>query len=359
MLLRAFLSAKRKPSRELITSNTICQSLTAADMLKYSKRLMAIHQAIDASALFLALRIELESQLPSQDIRRLLRGTVRSLEKWFDAIFLDDANSLTESSELSLMDLISFLAFSSTFGRARGKRAFQTEKTVTSLLRLSFKLAAQSTKIATLLRLRDQIDAANRRLSTSVVESFIESETVSHLADLIRHQILESMRSAILTGKRDELDPLFALSRQLNYEDTLKLEVLTTWNDKRGALDSEIQKYLTRYLDFRLEQRPVALTGQSESVQISQMATVLLQLWESRGDSPRVAEAFRMFAVLAERFFGLRLCGPVGSQVDFDPKLYEFAGARVSGRVVVLRPWVEWSEHAVSKIIIKAVVDPA
>jgi hypothetical protein len=358
MLLRAFLSTRRMPSRDLINTQTICEALRATDILKYSRRLMVSHQTIEAEALFTALRRELESYRSTPTFPSLCRNLVRSLTRWIDSFRHDGTNSLTGLTELSFLDLISFLASSATSTIAEGKRSSSPEKRLSTLMYLSFKVAAHSNNPVTLIKLKDLLEMTNRRLSSSSFESLIESEPVSRLAESVRQRIAECARDLIVKGRVDELNSLIGLSRSLSYENTLKDGILDAWNEERGLLSADTQRFLQRYLDLEFKQRGITLADQGESVQISQMAVALLQLWEAREDSPRVAEAFRMFVTFAERFFNLRLHGKVGSEVDFNPRIHEISVPAISGRVVIRRPWVEWTEDAISKVIMRAAVAP-
>jgi len=97
-----------------------------------------------------------------------------------------------------------------------------------------------------------------------------------------------------------------------------------------------------------------------DSLRTVQLASALVAAWVAREDGPRASDVFEELRSVAGNFFNLQLHEKVGSTEEYNPRIHELIlGAKSSNRVRLLGPWVEYSRQNVSKVILKAPVEPA
>lgn len=99
----------------------------------------------------------------------------------------------------------------------------------------------------------------------------------------------------------------------------------------------------------------------SESdVSLERMATLLLAAWDAKEDGARAQQLFTLFAGICKTAFRMNLAGEVGSSIVFDAVFHESGEKSIvpGERVQLLRPWVEWQEGGVRRVIVRGLVTP-
>jgi hypothetical protein len=90
------------------------------------------------------------------------------------------------------------------------------------------------------------------------------------------------------------------------------------------------------------------------------LASALVAAWLAKEDGPKARDAFEELRSVAGNFFALQLHENASQIEDYNPRIHELVmGARPSARVRLLGPWVEYSRQSVSRVILKAPVEPA
>lgn len=361
LLLRAYLSVGDRPTPQVLDASTIAHALQLDDILRHAKRLCLISQSIEAAALFEGLKTNLKELETPQQLPRLIRKARSAIEKWLQWVDSNHA-SLTEGTEKALLDIFVFLISQATPSKSmNGRMSKSGERTITPLLDLVFKVFKKSVYAGNLIRTMKEIEIVAKRCSSSFVENILESESGRQFLDHVLGSLPGFVRKAASEGRVDRLEDMVSgLNLIPRGDTTIQTAVRKIWEEERGRLSDEVQQFVHRYIeaDQGMTPQPLTLSDASEDLRIPQVGTALLSSWEAHDDSPRAAESFRFLNEVAQKFFNLKICGSVGSVVDFDPKVHQFPNAPIGeGRVVIVRPWVEWAEGSRSKVIIRAIVE--
>lgn len=360
ILLRAHLSIRENPPPQMVQASTIIGALERGDILRYSKRLCLSSQIIDATALFVGLKTAFEKstyQTPFQLIRKIV-PSVRKWLKWVDSI----EGCLTETTEIALIDFFALLAQRAAPSKGlSGKKLKSVEKMITPLFEFSLGLSAKSPHLKTLIQTMNLIGFIGEKFSISLLEDVLEDENRHRLLEQTIKRIPDHVKESAYKGRVDRIEDMSrAVRRVYTANMQFRKTICELWEKEAGTLTEEVRQFIREYLEISqgITPKSITLADQSESLQVAQLATSLLSSWEAREDSARATNAFHLLHSVAQKFFNLKICGQVKSIVQFDNRVHEFPGTPIGeGQVVIIRPWVEWTEGSHTKVIIRAIVE--
>lgn len=361
LLLRASLSIGENPLPHILQASTIIHALEPLDIIRYAKRLSLSSQTIEATAVFVGLQTALQESAAAETPSQLVRKIVASVKKWLK--WVDSAHgNLTETTETALLDLILFLIRKvAPSKKLSGKKLEKFKKMILPLSDLSLGLVAKSLFPETLIRTMRLLRIISENVSISFLEEILEDDKRYQLLEEALGRMPTYVKKAAYDGRVDRLETM-ATSVTLIPSADLRFQAVIReiWDKKSAVLTDEVQKFIYEYLkiDQGFAPRAITLADRSEDLRIPQVASALLSSWEAREDSLKGAEAFKVLNAVAQKFFNLRICGEVGNVIEFDSRVHEFPGAPIGeGQVVIVRPWVEWTEGSRSKVIIRAIAE--
>ena len=361
VLLRASLSMGENPLPHTLKASTIADALEPADIIRYAKRLSLSSQTIEATAVFVGLKSALEKSAATHTSFQLVRKIVPSVKKWLKWVE-SIHGSLTETTEVGLLDLMEFLIHKTVPSkRLTGKKLEKIKKVILLLLDLSLGLVSKSVYSETLMRTMRLLRIISENISSSFLEDILQDDKRHQLLEKALERMPTYVKKAAYDGRVDRLETM-ATTFNLISNANLRFQAVISeiWDKESAVLTDEVQKFIHGYLniDQGFTPRAITLADRSEDLRIPQVADALLSSWEAREDSPRAAESFKVLNSVAQRFFNLRICGQVGSVVEFDSRVHEFPRTPIGeGHVMIVRPWVEWVDGSRAKVIIRAVVE--
>lgn len=235
--------------------------------------------------------------------------------------------------------------------RARSKR----DERVSELINLAFLTTAKCdhpTTTALAVELLSEIEKAIGWTGLEKLNSLISSRR-AHLAALPGLQISNILRRSCLVDA-DFLVSRTRLSRE-SYE-VLKTAVSRLLDEKGAQLPLQSRVWAERFLEIGDQLTPDL--DVATDVNLERIATLLLGAWEARNEGQKALHLFDLFGSMSRTAFRLSLAGQQGDTVPFDPAVHEVSsGTALQGQLVsIQRPWVQWNEGGVVRIVIKALV---
>lgn len=363
LLLRAFLSIRENPPPNILQAPTISGALIPTDILGYSRRLSICSEAFEASQIFLSLGYYLQERMKAQVQLRMINSIVLGICKWMNWVESKQAR-LTAGTEIAVVDLINLLIQKiDCLQKAKGSKRLRIGKNITHLTDLLLELAVKSNFAETFLKVMGVLKLIGEKISSSIFEKMLEEATRYQLFEQLIERIPIYSKKFLDDGRVDKIrDLAMVVPNIMGADSRFKAFVEDFWKKGGEKLPDEVRKFIRGYLGIIEGTIPmgIVLADESEGFHIFQLATALLLSWEACADSPKAAEAFNVFKLVAKNFFNIRISEEVGNIVTFDPKLHEIPGTSIEeGQVRVLRPWIEWSEGSKSRVLIRAIVEEA
>jgi len=153
---------------------------------------------------------------------------------------------------------------------------------------------------------------------------------------------------------------LFEGSREA-FEEALR-EALT---ETTSNISMASREWVEGFLGLKRPPKPPEIQNKSidsaSGVNLDRMATLLLAAWEAREEGAGSRHLFQLFSGICKTAFRLSLAGNPGDTTQFDPAIHEASGGTIldGGMVRLLRPWVQWGDPPVTRVIVRALVSPA
>jgi hypothetical protein len=144
-------------------------------------------------------------------------------------------------------------------------------------------------------------------------------------------------------------------------EEGLRAAVAETLKSKGVQLPIAAREWAETFLGYEHASETAGTAVETGSdVNLERMGTLLLASWEARDDGPNSTYLFELFSGICKAAFRLSLEGNAGSVAFFDPSIHEASRTSVSAgkKVRLMRPWVQWGDAEVVRIIIRALVSP-
>lgn len=355
--LRAYLAIGRAPDPKFVTSEILQHALTASDCATFAHMLVVRHSQLDADPALSALVVLIRRDQHLR-IDQLASVLVRHTAKWHAQRKRAglDAPSLQAYIEVILLLL----------GRARQHKPASRVKRDAMLFKLIYFALLEAAEINSFALHRGVIKllVAAQAVIDMEIENALEDQPEFQSAyERIVAALIENVRSIAISGIEDEFKSSAQELLRLRLTERRMRDLLYGLNSDRGQLNSRVQIALSELLGLKHEAQsePDFESVSAPSVQSMQLASALMRSWAAASDSPPAREAFDELSSVMGSFFSLHVRGERGQVAEYNPLIHEVSPSReVKPTLVrVLRPRIEISSNAVTRVVIKALVEPA
>jgi hypothetical protein len=357
--LRAYLSIGKTPPRELATEENILAALDLEDRVTFLPKLASQVRLIKAEVPLHALLTGLRDA-GSRSVGRLTKALYRTTQKWQAQIPTADLNDTSALYFLQILELMSKSRAPSSTKRSPKKAS--TKNPYIELLRTGTKWVALSANPALLLPLLKVLTSAERSQGTKIEELAVNNaEFAKDLADLMK-RTLDRCEELVQKGMIPEFHELTeALSAFPAISGEFKARMSKLYSQK-SRFPASVQDALRAVVGDQVEAPtgPRIQVDEEDSVQTMQLASALIAAWTAKDEGTKSKDAYEELKAVAANFFGLELHGNANEVETYNPRIHEFVpGTKPSARVRLLGPWVDFSRGVISKVILKAPVEPA
>ncbi len=355
--LRGYLTINQIPPQELVTEQLISKSLTLEDSLRFLPRLGRAMRLLDVEVPLAAISNGL-SLCSHPSPRRLAANLGRIIAKW---TVPGKGLELTQKSLYELIRLIVVLVECDRTGRPRSKPITRKEpprNPFVQLVKHVVTLAKSSEQRVRLLSI--ELIATLYSARTIDMEELLSSDAnFRSSAEELLERAIQDVEGFGLEGRVEEFEQCVNAVRTVPINQGQIESRLEAWHETASRFPEEIQGRLKSLLgmsDPVTQALPIAI-DQADSVQTTQLATVLLRAWDAKEEGPNAKEVFEQLSSVLDLFFEIRLRGTVGETEKYNPRIHEMGfGERPTQRIKVVRPWVEFSDQGVATVVIKAIV---
>ncbi len=355
--LRGYLAIGRVPSNELITEENIVQALRPEDSLGCLHLTARRIPFLDIEIPLAAVSKELARGTDANP-ERLAIKLAQFANRWDS---LRARPRLTDGSVYQFIELVGELAERTATRRRVEKRPRNAKKRKNPfgpLIKFVIRLAKESEMRSRLSAVK--VVAALHRARIMDIEEQLGTDTdfTAALGHVWKKAVLD-VEGMGIEGKTSEFEQWATTLRDLPFNREETQSTFEAWNRDASRFPPSTQPILKNLLGIA----PAGVgyleltVDQSAAVQTTQLASILLQLWDARDEGPKAREAFAQLQSVLEGFFGIRLGGTVGDVENYNPRIHEMSyGDKKTATVKLLRPWVELSHHGRADIIVRAVV---
>jgi hypothetical protein len=191
----------------------------------------------------------------------------------------------------------------------------------------------------------------------------LQAEGVADWVEWLEGGIARAIEDLATRGNIDRVSEITAQCGVLpRLTEVAKEAARSVLMKESSVLSLDVQRWLQRFLGSvrSTDGFQVEYASGSERPEISQLALALLRSWEARGDSRHAQEAHETLKDVCEKFFNLRFRGEVGSRGEPDSRLFQMEGGSLpGGEFVIRRPWIEWRDGDVWKVVLRGVIAKA
>ncbi|MGB9237028.1 MAG: hypothetical protein WCC04_21680 [Terriglobales bacterium] len=363
-IIRLSLAAGLPLSHRRLDPVQICQALPARDIGRFLDRLSSQELAIDAEVPLEAITRTLNRADAPQTFHSLLRLAHSGVHPGFKGSLTTRTRFRPQTALALLKTATRIAAFVVPDTTALSKQQFLRRRTTIKLFVDLAYLTAQKCETpdvsAAILEL---MIGLSRRVGWIEFERAIETnaERWSYL-----YLLPAELVPALLSRKRiAEIETL--ASRAALFEGSREAFEKALWNaltQKPPTIPMASREWVEGFLGLRKPPKLPDLHSKSidtaSDVNLERMATLLLAAWEARDEGAGARHLFQLFSGICKTAFRLSLAGDPGDTAEFDPAVHEASGGNVmtGGRVRLLRPWVQWGEPPVTRVIVRALVSP-
>jgi hypothetical protein len=207
------------------------------------------------------------------------------------------------------------------------------------------------------------VDLANEiaDLRKMPLRDYLNEQRFPELYGELAAHLMEGLTGALKDGNLQLAETFFSRVRiHTGLRERAKERLTDLLAKDSAALPSAAQEWIMHSLGIESEQEGKSLlyVSSEEDPQIQNAASLLLLLWDHAGKGDTYKEMFERYRELCSAHFSLELKGDVGAVVPFDGRRHEMPG-RNSGTVRVVRPCVELVSPPSSRVVIRALVEPA
>lgn len=362
-VIRLSLAAGLSLSDRRFDAAQVVLALPAADIMRFLDRLSSQERTINAEVPLEAIGLTLRRENAVRALHSLLRL----------AHGPDPKSSVTTRAQFRPKTGLAFLRTASriapfiipntTDGLSKNQFA-RRRLSIKLILDLAYFTATKCETSDVCAAALELMVSLSRRVGWVDFERAVEMSAahwsyLSHLpaklapALLSRNRIAEvetlASRAALFEGSREAFDKAL---RQTLTETTLNISVAS-------------REWVEGFLG--LKKPPKAPEIQNKNIDsasglnLDRMATLLLAAWEAREEGGASRHMFQLFSGICKTAFRLSLAGSPGDTSQFDPAIHEALGDTIlsGGTVRLLRPWVQWGDPPVTRVIVRALVSPA
>lgn len=359
--LRLSLAAGLKWSLRGIDLEKVKNALTTSDLIRFIDKLCDQDEVINGKAAlqWLGQGLNPVSAGPALSaLLRLCRGKAGKKTRSARSVVRLDAQTATQVLHATLRaatiifrsDLIEP---QSKRQRVRGNRLKETLEIISAVVRQceTAQVSGTTLEIVSLLR---------KGVPTGEAEKLFENEesgfarAVALPAKLIREILSKGcLEDADFLLSRVKLIEQAEFQFNQAIEDALK--------DTNTRMPPLARQWAETTLGYK---KPPSLSESridpESDVSLERMATLLLAAWDAKNEGEKAQHLFALFSGICKTAFRMNLAGEVGSTLMFDPALHESGGNSIvpGEKVRLLRPWVEWQEGSVRRVLVRGLVAP-
>jgi hypothetical protein len=355
--LRGYLAIGRVPPSELVTEENIARALGPEDSLSNLALLARRIPFVDVEIPLVAVSKGLLKG-SSGNPRRLARKLERFATKLTSA---KASLRLTEKSLyefIRLVDLLAKMDSSTQRDRKPSRSPKKPQNPFGSLVKLVAFLAMASERPSRLLGV-ELIASLHRGRAIDIEEQLASDADFGLALGEIWAKTMRDVEEMALEGRSSDFGRWVSVLRALPFDRGQTKLKLEDWYEDRARFPASIQASLKNLLGISASgsEAPEIIVDQSEALETTQLASILLRMWDAREEGPNAKDAFEQLQGVLEGFFGIRLRGTVGEVENFNPRVHEVGyGDRQAAKVKLVRPWVEFSQHGTTNVIVKAIV---
>jgi hypothetical protein len=155
------------------------------------------------------------------------------------------------------------------------------------------------------------------------------------------------------------------LSSRVKLIEQAELQFIRAIEDALKDTETRLSPMARQWAEATLGYKPPPSLSESRidsesDVSLERMATLLLAAWDAKDDGAKAQQLFVLFAGICKTAFRMNLSGEVGSSLVFEAVFHESGEKSIlrGERVRLLRPWVEWQEGGVRRVIVRGLVAP-
>jgi hypothetical protein len=251
----------------------------------------------------------------------------------------------------------------SAWRKGRNKDRQRLEKLIGPMVTSTLRLAYESASPLTWLSLRELLRTISEGIGSLPLEEILSHQGNSEILHKMVTQINNRVVSLAEKGQSEGLEVMREAVQALQGGDAEFQAALRKLSEAgAGRLPQNVQEVIVNCLGLELAPtapKEISLLGREVPLRVTQLASSLLYAWGARTEGPRSMESFRVLEDVVKKFFSLRLGGEIGSVIGFDDTCHSSTDkARTGEQVRILRPWVEWNDGEMWRIVIRAVVEP-
>jgi len=356
--LRAFLSIGKMPPPGLATEENILAALNLDDRVNFLSKLAVSAKLIRADAPLRAILRGMKDVGARRSVR-ITRNLCRTTVKWRKQA------AVVTVSDTSVQHIVQILEQVSKYqivdkSKLPPRKAAKTNPYF-QLLSTVTRWTLSSPAPGSLLLVLKLLGSTEERLATSIDKLIDDVEFSGHFQGLITKAVDRCEKLINQSAASEFQDLADAIVKFSTAKVAFKARMAELYSDKARLSDS-IQGALRTVLGDTGEVPSFTKIqlDDEDSLRTVQLASALVAAWVAREDGPKAKDAFEELRSVAGNFFNLQLHGNARQIEDYNPRIHELVlGARPSARVRLLGPWVDFSRQTVSKVILKAPVEPA
>lgn len=356
--LRLSLAAGLTWSLRGIDLEKVKNALTTADLIRFIDKLCDQDEFIDGkTALYwLGQGLTPVNAGPALSaLLRLSRGKAGRKARGSHSVARLDAQTAAQVLHVALRarTTISRPDFIEPRRKRKRVRANETLEIISAVVRQceTAQVSGTALEIVSLLR---------KGLSSSEADKLFGSEesTFSRVVALPAKLIREILSKGCLEDA-DFLSSRVKLIEQAEFQFNQAIE--NALKDPNMRLPSLARQWGETTLGY---EKPPSLSESridpESDLSLERMGTLLLAAWDAKNEGEKAQHLFALFSGICKTAFRMNLAGEVGSSLTFDAALHEPGGNPILAgeRVRLLRPWVEWQQGAVRRVIVRALVAP-
>lgn len=200
-------------------------------------------------------------------------------------------------------------------------------------------------------------------LTPSAYAKLTSEPSVAQFLEHLTSALLDRAKEALLAGRVSDLKTLFSLVEAAADNRARFFSELRGLCQTRGLdLSPEATEWVAGHLPepTPAHKGPTAV-DESQSASLDYVTACLLSAWDAASEGSRSTRALDTVRRLAQDLFKVGLAGKPGEVVPYDERQHELKSTTASppSRARVVRPAVFWSDGVRTRVLVRALVEPA
>ncbi len=375
--LRACVSLRVPIPPPLLTPENLAGAFQPRDIARFIGRLAAPALYIDVSAALDALRTAITQDPPSPPAPRFLNSLTTSVTSSLFKLSASPrhrqlpaprprrpnapqarftAATISSATKLALSVL---RRFTHQHGRPPARR----EKTVLLWARTVDALWRTNPTLEALTPALDFAHDLRSALSPDLYSSLIAEPSVARFFSDTNSSASKFAEDALLRGSLGDLETLlFATDRTPNGRAPFVSRLREVCQTRPADLVPEAIEWVARHVES-VGHRPAAPqpADPSQSAALDNVAVCLLAAWDAAPEGKQATGALEVLRRMTREVFRVDLAGTPGEIAPYNELEYELKASLPTRptRVAIVRPAVRWSDGIRTRVLIRALVEPA